>query len=94
MSSADQQVLRPALTCGIRSRLSLLMMACLLGACASHVSLQEPVAASKRNALPQSWSEAPAGSKALTLAPKAIEPVRLTPLILLEDSLHPGASST
>ncbi len=67
------------------------MMSCLLGACASTTSLQEPATASKRNALSHSWSETPAATVALTRAPVAIEPVRLTPLILLEDSLHPGA---
>ena len=75
------------------------MMSCLLGACASHVSLQEPAAANKRNALAHSWSEAQAATATtsatlalvpLTLAPPVTEPVRLTPLIVLEDSLRPG----
>ena len=71
------------------------MMSCLLGACASTVSLQEPATASKRNALPPSWTEAqkakPAATTALTLAALSLEPVQPAPLIVLEDSLHPGA---
>lgn len=70
------------------------MMSCLLGACASTTSLQEPATASKRNVLNHSRSETPAATVAvavaLTLTPSAVEPVRLTPLILLEDSLRPG----
>lgn len=78
----------------LRSRLSLVLVASLLGACASNVPLQESSPPGGRNALPnKAWSE-PAASPAAPIdalaAPATPAPVTAAAEALLEDSLRPG----
>jgi membrane-bound lytic murein transglycosylase D len=81
----------PALP-ALLARLSPLLMACLLGACASTAQQQDLTPSSERNALPRHWSPAPLASA----APAAVfsEPGNTADIAhpVLEDSLQPGVA--